>query len=84
MKQGMKHIMKRPIKTCNGKNEKHPRPMCYIHGTVRIVTDTSVCPKALKDGPDLLDLDLRIFTCCQSNAMSKLIVFVNPGEVEMP
>jgi hypothetical protein len=43
--------------------------------------DTSVCPKVLKDGLDPLDPDLRIFTCCQSNAMSELIVFVYPDEV---
>jgi hypothetical protein len=46
-----------------------------------IKQDTSVCLKALKDDPDLLDPDLRIFTCCQFNAMSELIVFVNPSEV---
>jgi hypothetical protein len=43
--------------------------------------DTSICPKVLKDGPDLLDPDIRVFTCCQSDAMSKLIVFVDSSEV---
>jgi hypothetical protein len=43
--------------------------------------DTSVCPKALKDGPDLLDPDIRVSTHCQSDAISKLIVFLNPSKV---
>jgi hypothetical protein len=38
--------------------------------------DTSVHLKALKDGLDLLDPDIRVFTRRQSDAMSKLIVFV--------
>jgi hypothetical protein len=43
--------------------------------------NTSVRLKALKDGPDLLDPDIGVFTCHQSDAMSKLIVFVYTGEV---
>jgi hypothetical protein len=28
--------------TCNGKNEKRPRLMCYIHGTSQIVTPVAI------------------------------------------
>jgi hypothetical protein len=46
--------------------------------------DTSVCLKMLKDGPNLLDPDIRVFSHRQFNAMSKLIVFVYPSKMGDP